>query len=462
MSDKQSRGAREHSVRLFPSAFGAFLFAAILGVERPHLFAANGAHRDDPPTFAADVAPILYKNCTTCHHTGGLGPFSLIDFDSVKAHAGEIREAVATAQMPPWHATGAHGVFSNDRRLSETDKSVILRWIDAGTPAGELRKLPPKPVYATKWEIGKPDLVVSMPQPFTVPASGKIEYQYFEAPVTITEDTWIQSIEILPGSQDVVHHVIVFARVPEAPSTAPIGGSAKTPAPTTGAKPVFLRRREWGVLEEPARVDPNNVPPGQLGAVLGTTAPGTNVMIFPEGTALRLRKGTVLTFQMHYTAHGHETTDRTSVGFRFAKGAPSEEMFISAFLNGAFTIPAGAKNVEVPSEIGVTEPVKIWGLLPHTHVRGTRWQYQLGKPDGSSEIVLDVPNYDFNWQTYYLFAKPLEMPAGSILSSRAWYDNSATNPHNPDATKDVKWGDQTWEEMQYTGFLYTLPNRRLK
>src|SRR5207249_4935332 len=150
------------------------------------------------------------------------------------------------------------------------------------------------------------------------------------------------------------------------------------------------------------------------------------------------------------------------IGFRFAKEIPDQEIVAGSFVNGSFTIPAGAKDVAVPSEITASQPVRIWGLLPHTHVRGRRWQYKLEKPDGTSEIILDVPHYDFNWQTYYLFDKPLEVPAGGKITSMAWYDNSVTNKHNPDPSKDVKWGDQTWEEMQYTGFLYSVPSRRLK
>jgi hypothetical protein len=141
---------------------------------------------------------------------------------------------------------------------------------------------------------------------------------------------------------------------------------------------------------------------------------------------------------------------------------PDEEILASQFTNGSFTIPAGAKDVTVPSELGATQPVRIWGLLPHTHLRGTRWLYKVEKPDGTSDIILDVPHYDFKWQTYYMFATPLEIPAGGKITAMAWYDNSASNKANPDPTKDVKWGDQTWEEMQYTGFLYTVPSRRLR
>lgn len=417
--------------------------------------------QDADPTFTKDVAPILYKNCATCHRPGGLGPFSLLDYDSAKANVGDIKDAVKDGFMPPWHAVGPHGVFRNDRRLSDLDKQTILRWIDGGAKRGDDKALPPKPVFATGWEIGTPDAIVSMPVDFTVPASGMVEYQYFEIPTNFTEDKWVSAIEFMPGAREVVHHVLVYARPPAA---APTSAPAATPAapPAAAARPLFVQKPEYETPPDPPRMDTRYGPPRRLGTLIGGTAPGTNVMTFPKGTALRIRAGTVLTFQMHYTAHGHEMKDRTSVGFRFATEAPDEEMRMSAFINGSFTLPAGAKDVAVATELEPTEPVLIWGLLPHTHLRGTRWKYTLEKPDGSSQVVLDVPQYDFNWQTYYFFKTPLEIPAGGKLKSVAWYDNSASNKHNPDATKDVKWGDQTWEEMQYTGYLYTVPSRRLK
>lgn len=409
------------------------------------------------PVFTRDVAPILYKNCTSCHRPGGIGPFSLIDYESAKTHSAEIGDAVRVGYMPPWHAEGAQGTFHNDRRLSAVDIQTILRWVESGARKGDERALPPSPVYPTSWEMGTPDAVVTMPTSFTVPASGTVEYQYFEAPTNFTEDKWVQSLEILPGARDVVHHVLVFARVPAAPGAAPVARPAGTPAPP----PLFVRKPQFDIPDQPRR-DSRNGPPEQLGALVGTTAPGTNVLQFPPGTALRVRAGTVLTFQMHYTAHGHETSDRTSVGFRFAPEMPDEEIRAASFQNGALVLPAGEKDVAVPAELEPTQPIRIWALFPHTHLRGTRWQYTLEKPDGTSEIILDVPRYDFNWQTYYFYAKPLEIPAGGKITSMAWYDNSASNPHNPDATKPVLWGDQTWEEMQYTGFLYSVPSRRLR
>ncbi len=420
--------------------------------------------QDPTPVFTKDVAPILYRNCTTCHRPGGLGPFSLLDYDSAKANVGDIKDAVKTGFMPPWHAEGPHGQFLNDRRLSDIEKQTIIRWVDGGAKQGDVKALPPKPVYPSSWELGTPDAIVTMPQHFVVPASGTIEYQYFEVPTNFTEDKWVQAIEFMPGAREVVHHVLVYAKVPPAP-----GADAAPPASTAGAPrpqqppPLFVRKRQYeGTERPPARLDTLHPPPRQIGTLIGGTAPGTNVMRFPEGTAMRLRAGTVLTYQMHYTAKGHEMHDRTSVGFKFASAPPKEEMRMAAFINTALTLPAGAKDVAVPAELEPTETIMIWGLLPHTHLRGVRWQYTLEKPDGTSEVVLDVPRYDFNWQTYYFFARPLELTAGSKLKSMAWYDNSATNTANPDPSIDVKWGDQTWEEMQYTGFLYTINSRKLQ
>lgn len=417
------------------------------------------AAQDTTPTFAKDVAPILYKNCTSCHRPGGLGPFSLLDYDSAKANVEEMRDAVESGFMPPWHAEGPHGTFRNDRRLSDLEKSTLVRWIDAGAKKGDEQQAPPRPVYATGWEIGTPDAIVTMPDAFVVPASGTVEYQYFEIPTHFTEDKWVSAIEFMPGAREVVHHVLVYAKVPAPENAAP---AAPRPAGSPAPRPLFVPKPQYDAPEAPPRQDSRHVRPRQLGVLIGGTAPGTNVMTFPVGTAIRVRAGTVLTFQMHYTAHGHEMTDRTSVGFRFASEMPDEEMRLGAYINGAFTLPAGRRDIAVTADLEPTEPIKLWGLLPHTHLRGKRWQYTLEKPDGTSQLVLDVPRYDFNWQTYYFFNAPIDIPAGGKLISTAWYDNSATNKSNPDASKDVKWGEQTWEEMQYTGFMYTVPSRRLK
>ncbi len=405
------------------------------------------------PTFAKDVAPILYASCSSCHRPGGLGPFSLLTYEDVKENAAEVLDAIATGYMPPWHAEAPHGTFSNDRRLSDAEKKVIAEWGNAGIPLGDTKDLPPAPKFSDSWTAGTPDAIVSMPKEFHVPAKGTVEYQYFQVPTNFTEDKWIQAIEILPGAREAVHHVLVYAAAPE---------QAAAPAQQTAAArpaPLFIRNPDHAIPDSPARGTVENPPPNRMGALVGTTAPGTNVLQFAEGTALRIRAGTVLTFQMHYTAKGHAMTDRTSVGFVFAKSPPKEEMRAIDFHNGGFTIPAGAKDYMVPSELGFSSGVKVYGIFPHTHLRGVRWEYRLEKPDGTSEVILDIPNYDFNWQTYYMFAKPLDVPAGARITAKAWYNNSASNGSNPDPSIPVKWGEQTWEEMQYTGLLLSINPR---
>jgi hypothetical protein len=350
--------------------------------------------------------------------------------------------------------------------LADADKRTILRWIATGAAFGDSAKLPAAPSFPDGWEIGTPDTVFAMQEEFHVPERGTIEYMYFEVPTNFTEDKWVQAIEIRPGARDVVHHVLVFARSPE-PSpngAAATGGTgvvaAGSPAGPPAMKPVLVFDSTQRFPDLP-RKDSLHAPPRRLGSLIGTTAPGTNVLTFPEGTALRIRAGSILTFQMHYTAKGHARMDRSAVAFRFAKEPPSEQIIATQFYNGQFTLPPGASDVMVPSSVGFNEPVRVYGLFPHTHLRGKRWKYTLVRPDGTSEVILDVPKYDFNWQTYYLYAKPLEIPAGARIVAHAWYDNSAENENNPDPSATVHWGDQTWEEMQYTGMLYSVNSRRL-
>jgi hypothetical protein len=195
---------------------------------------------------------------------------------------------------------------------------------------------------------------------------------------------------------------------------------------------------------------------GRAGNLIATTAPGTNAMTFPMGSAVKIKAGSVLTLQVHYTANGKDVQDTTSVGLVFAKEPPRREMHNSAFINGTFVLPAGDANKEVDSAIEFTQDTHIWALFPHTHLRGKSWDYRMVYPDGHSEVVLSVPNYDFSWQTYYEFAKPLAAPKGARLEAVAHYDNSPNNPANPDPKVDVHWGDQTWQEMQYSGITFTV------
>ncbi len=389
------------------------------------------------PTFAKDAAPVLYKHCAGCHRAGDIAPMSLLTYEETRPWAKSIREKVANGEMPPWHAVAPRGTFSNDRRLSEQERDTLIRWVDGGAPKGDPKDLPPAPKFTDGWEIGTPDVVISMSKEYEVPASGTIDYQNFEAPTNFTEDKWVQAIEVRPGARSVVHHILVFCREP--------GSAPQTPAFVQVTPDIAALR---GNASGSSRL--------QARALIATTAPGTNAMTFQPGRALRIKAGAVLQFQMHYTSNGTATKDRSSVGLIFAKQPPQEEIRTSAFINPFLVLPPGESNKAVEAAIRFSEDARIYALFPHTHLRGKSWEYRLVYPDGRTEVVLSVPKYDFNWQTYYIFAKPLTVPKGTRLEATAHYNNSTSNPWNPDPKVEVRWGEQTWQEMQYSGLTYSV------
>jgi hypothetical protein len=399
----------------------------------------GAAFAETQPTFSKDVAPILYKNCASCHRPGDIAPMPLLNYEQARPWAKSIREKVSLGQMPPWHAAEPRGTFSNDRRLSDADKDTLVRWAAAGAPQGDPKDLPPAPRFADGWEIGTPDAVFTIPKAYDVPASGTIAYQYFTVPTSFAEDKWVQAIEVRPGNRTVVHHVLVFSREPRTPGRLP----AYVPILP---KPLALGQNANNSDQTAARKDPD--------ILIATTAPGTNAMTFEPGSAMRVKAGATLVFQIHYTANGKPTADESSVGMVFAKEAPAREIRNGAFTNVFLKLPAGSSDQSVDSVIQFNQNIHITALFPHTHVRGKSWEYRLVYPNGNSEIVLSVPKYDFNWQTYYVFSKPLAVPKGAILEATARYDNSSANPSNPDPKIEVHWGEQTWQEMQYSGITY--------
>ena len=397
------------------------------------------------PTFTQDVAPILYDACVSCHRPGEVAPMSLISYQETRPWGRSIKNKVQSGEMPPWHADPAVGTFSNERRLTETERDTIVRWVDGGAPEGDRDRLPPAPQFADGWQIGTPDLVVEMPTPFEVAAEGEIDYQWFRAPTGLTEDRWVKAIEVRPGARAVVHHILAFVQDPageqrpQAYRQIPVGAAAEAAA---------ARASERGRGED--------APAGSGRTLIGTMAPGTNPQVFEPGTAMRIPKGAELVFQLHYTAVGESAFDQSRVGVLFADAPPTREVRTSAFLNAYFEIPPGAPNEQVDALIEFTEDVELTALFPHSHLLGKRWEYRLTYPDGRTEPVLSVPNYDFNWQTYYQFEEPLRIPKGARLEASAWYDNSAANKSNPDPSSPSRWGEQTWEEMHYTGITYTV------
>jgi hypothetical protein len=252
----------------------------------------------------------------------------------------------------------------------------------------------------------------------------------------------VKSIEIRPGNREVVHHVLVYYRAKPDIARTPV----LRPNEKNSATP---NRRTRG--KSPRRTDLQDLPQ----RLIASYAPGTTVQVAPAGTAFRLEPGGIFELQMHYTTNGEETSDRTKIGITFSSEPSPRELRAGQFINGVFTLPAGNPDVAVTADVEFAQDTTVWALLPHTHLRGKKWDYKLILPGGETKTILSVPNYDFNWQTYYMFKEPLFVPKGAKIVSTAWYDNSPGNKSNPDPKADVKWGDQTWEEMQYTGILFS-------
>ena len=370
-------------------------------------------------TYARQISRIMQEKCQTCHHPGTASPFTLASYDDAVHWSDTIREVISEKRMPPWHADPHYGKFSNDRRLPEEEQQAILTWIKEGMPMGDKKELPPPRTYADGWVIGKPDVVFELPEEQTVAASGVVPYQYFVTPTNFKEDVWIQAAEARPSNRAVVHHIIVSYRDPKSQG----------------------RQSGRGIGD---------------GFVVGT-APGDMPLILPPGLAVRIPAGAELVWQMHYTPNGKEAKDKSQVGLVFYKGKEPPKRFSQTrgVTNSTFVIPPGASNYLAESEWVVPRDMLLLSFMPHMHLRGKDFQYRALYPDGRSEIILNVPRYDFSWQTSYRLAKPLRLPKGTKIHCIAHFDNSAANPANPDPKKEVTWGDQTWEEMMIGWVDYT-------
>jgi mono/diheme cytochrome c family protein len=417
--------------------FVAAAALAVAAVAAPVLTAqAPATATQTAPTFSKDIAPIFYANCTTCHRPGEVAPMSLLTFKDARPWARSIATKVKDGTMPPWHADPAVGDFVNARRLTDEQRATIIRWVDAGAPEGNPGDLPGQPKYTDGWSLGEPDVVLTMQEEFAIPATGTVPYKYFEIPTNFTEDRWLTAYEMRPGNRSVVHHVIVNLRNPQAAQQPQQADAASRPKPSI----------------EPA--EGMEIPPGQTG---GRALPeGQRKPLAADERSIRIPAGSSLVFQMHYTPVGEATTDRTRIGLFLAKEPPKIVLNATALVNGSLHIPAGAADHRVDAEATVNRDILLWSMVPHTHMRGKRWLYEVEYPDGRRQTILSVPNYDFEWQHEYQFREPLKLPQGSKIHASAWYDNSKSNRYNPDPTQEVWWGDQTWEEMMFTAINFSV------
>jgi len=382
-----------------------------------------------PVTFYKDALPVLQKNCQSCHRTGEAAPMQFTSYESTRPWAKAIKTAVASKKMPPWFADPHYGKFANDRSLSEADIKTLVAWVEGGAIAGDPKDAPKPIQFAEGWQIGKPDHVFEIPNAVPVPASGTIDYQYVVMPSGFTEDRYVQFAEARPTDREHCHHIIAFIREPGSP---------------------WMKNAPIGVAFVPERGKDGGG--GGNGDFLAGYAPGTIPSLMKPGQAKLVKAGSDIVFQLHYTANGKPGSDKSRVGVIFSKVKPTERILTLAATNPKFAIPPGDPNFRVDSKITLQDDSTLIMMLPHMHLRGKSFDFRITYPDGKQEKILNVPNYSFSWQLSYYLAEPLKLPAGTTIECTAYYDNSKNNPFNPDPTKEIKFGEQSWDEMMFGFF----------
>jgi hypothetical protein len=400
-------------------------------------------------TFYKNVLPVLQKNCQTCHRPGEIAPASFLSYESTRPWAKAIKTAVLSKKMPPWFADPHVGQFANDRSLSEADIHTLVSWVDAGAPEGDSKDAPKPIEWVEGWRIGKPDVVISMPIEYHVPAKGTIDYQYIVIPTGFTEDKYVQLAEARPGNSKLVHHIIAFVREPGNPWMK----DAKPGVPYVPKEPELSPEDQKKQEEAEAKL------PGIPfeGDFLVAYAPGTVPEVIKPGRAKLIKAGSDLVLQMHYTSDGAAGTDVSKIGLVFSKTAPAERMLTINTANLTFSIPPGAPDTQVDAKMTLQQDATLVNFLPHMHFRGKSFEYRATYPDGKKEVLLSVPHYDFNWQLTYDLAREKKLPKGTVIECEAHFDNSPNNRQNPDPTKEVHYGEQTWEEMMIGFFDVAVP-----
>jgi hypothetical protein len=342
--------------------------------------------------------------------------------------APSIKRVVQQKIMPPWFADPQYGHFANDRSLSANEISTLVAWVNAGAPEGDPRDIPAPVEFLEGWNIPKPDVIFQLPRPFQIPASGVVEYQYVIIPTGFTEDKWVQMAEARPTNRPMVHHIIAYVREP---------GSS------------YFKDQKPGVFFEapPAKAEEKTDTSALPSDFLIGYAPGQPAEVLGPGQAKLIKAGSDIVLEVHYMPMGTPTTDQTKVGLVFAKQPPKERVLTLSAVNGTFKIPPGDPNYRVDASFEVATDLKLAGLHPHMHTRGKDFEYRIVYPDGRTETILRVPKYNWRWQLWYNLAEPLVLPKGTKIECTAHFDNSADNPENPDPTKTVIWGQQSWDEM---------------
>lgn len=369
------------------------------------------------PTWVQDIAPLLRQHCADCHRAGGSAPFALTTYAQARRHGATIGEVVAERRMPPWYATGGPDALRNHRGLSADERARVAAWVAGGFPRGEGDEPSPPPA-AGDWEIGTPDLVVSMPRPIEVAAEGLMPYQYVILPHRFEHDTWVQRLEIVAESDpEVLHHCNVFYLLPG------------------------------------KRFDNGQIVAGKV--------PGGAPLRLPDGVAVLIPQGALLGLQIHYQPIGVAVSSRLSLGLAFPRAKVQKRFRGAVIENRDLSIPPHAPHHRVDASFTFDEDVVAGGLFGHMHVRGKDVTFRATHPDGRTETLLSVPSYSFDWQMAYELATPRALAQGTRIDVTAHYDNSSWNPYNPDPTKTVGFGLQTTHEMLYCFVYYVRASEAL-
>ena len=386
------------------------------------------------PTFYRDVLPILQQHCQSCHRPGEMAPIPLGTYRQVRPWAVAVRETTQLRKMPPWFAerTPADACcehFSNDPSLTQQQIDTIAAWVRAGSPSGAASDAPPPVEWTKGWNIDTPDVIFTMPQAKSIPPKGEISYQFVIIPTHFKIDRWVRMSEIRPGNRSVVHHAVAYIRTPQSK---------------------WLRKAPEGVIFGVEEIRDPELEKQALWTdddLLLVYTPGASPDRWPEGMAKLIPAGSDIVLQMHYTASGKATADRTSIGLVFAKQLPLKRVLTLQLNKANFIIPPGVPNYRAEVHGSMPNDALLLSLYPHLHLRGRSFEYNILEPGGRSMPLLRVPHYDFFWQLNYRLAEPVPLKAGTVLQAVATWDNSKNNPHNPDPETAVYWGGQAWEEM---------------
>jgi hypothetical protein len=415
--EKELPAAREH---YFRNAVDAFLAGE--KIEKPVVpavgclisFPDRELHEKKGLTYATDIAPILMEKCVRCHTKGGIGPFAMSSHRKVRGWMDMIEEVVLNQRMPPWQADPHYGEFSNDFSLTPMEKKKLIHWIRDGAVMEEGSEDPLDGIVVEqpKWAMGEPDHILAIPRQ-EVPAQGIIDYRYIHQTSPFDTDVWVSGVNVIPGNTKVVHHIIAY-----------------------------IKEEKDGKLV-------------RTGFLAGY-APGYEPREFPENSGRLLPKGAVIEYELHYTACGTPETDQSLIGLYLHPHKPQRALHTGLLMDHEFSIPPHNGNYKWSRTKKIKEDITIYDMNPHMHLRGKAMKYVVEYPNGTSAVLLSVPHYNFNWQRSYVLEEPAKIPAGSKLTVHAVWDNSILNPANPDPSATIGWGEQSFDEMFFATYSYTV------